>query len=613
MEFGVNCISFVETQELCRNSFESDFLQVAVQGGLGRNIINRFISVCRSHGVGNFPSDLRSAIGSMRNVTGIRPMGSGRYYHFGLSVGLKKAVKDWAVPAGGEFQLQFNIDGLPIYRSSKLGFWPILCRAVCGSNKSNVFIVGLFWGEGKPQNVQEYLREFIKDLKDLIASGLSVNNVMVPVSVHSIVCDAPARSFVKCVISFNGEKGCERCTVQGLPAQGTRSEKEYNGLRFFDTSAPLRSDQSFRSQTDSDHHHQICSSPFCDLAIDLIKDFPLDYMHLVLLGVVKKCLCHWTGNVKLKGNKFHLHRIGGVPLKLVNQRLELCRPQVCDEFQRRPRSLTNINYFKATEYRNIVCYLFPLVFQDSFPCPEVYNHFCLLFVAIRIMLCPNSSVSLARYCRSILVNFVESCPDLYGNNFMVYNVHNLIHLPDDFVTFGCLDYASAFPFESYMQVLKRFVKRPGNELAQVVKRVHELDSISSPTQNLSSVAVLKGRHHSGPLCGIIGEHVQQFRECCLLGRLIRVCSKDDTVFCSIGFCRAVNIIKNDDNVHLAVRKFCETSEVFQYPCPSSSVGVVFCRALSDSVSVVHIREVIKCLRVDIQDKSFVVKLLHECV
>ena len=44
-----------------------------------------------------------------------------------------------------------------------------------------------------------------------------------------------------------------------------------------------------------------------------------------------------------------------------------------------------------------------------------------------------------------------------GKNFLVYNVHNLIHLHQDVEYFGeTLDAYSCFPFENHLQVLKRF-------------------------------------------------------------------------------------------------------------------------------------------------------------
>ena len=50
---------------------------------------------------------------------------------------------------------------------------------------------------------------------------------------------------------------------------------------------PLRSDASFRARADEEHH--IGTSVLENLiGFDMVNNFPLDYMHLVCLGVVRK-------------------------------------------------------------------------------------------------------------------------------------------------------------------------------------------------------------------------------------------------------------------------------------------------------------------------------------
>jgi len=59
--------------------------------------------------------------------------------------------------------------------------------------------------------------------------------------------------------------------------------------------SPLRTDESFRNQTDDDYHKG--NSPLVCLPIK-ITDIVLDYMHNVYLGVVKRLIEIWV-----KGNK----------------------------------------------------------------------------------------------------------------------------------------------------------------------------------------------------------------------------------------------------------------------------------------------------------------------
>jgi hypothetical protein len=59
--------------------------------------------------------------------------------------------------------------------------------------------------------------------------------------------------------------------------------------------------------------------------------------------------------------------------------------------------------------------------------------------------------NVAKQC---LEYFVIHVSHLYGRDFVVYNVHNLLHLCDDVERFGCINEFSCFPFENYLGLLK---------------------------------------------------------------------------------------------------------------------------------------------------------------
>ena len=62
---------------------------------------------------------------------------------------------------------------------------------------------------------------------------------------------------------------------------------------------------------------------------------------------------------------------------------------------------------------------------------------------------------------------------LYGSNMLAYNVHSLIHLADDAQIYGSLDNVSAFPFENYMQTLKKLLRKLHLPLQQAIHRIYE--------------------------------------------------------------------------------------------------------------------------------------------
>lgn len=67
-------------------------------------------------------------------------------------------------------KLQVSIDGLPLYKSSATQFWPIL--GTVQNLQEETVTIGLFCGESKPSSLDEYLEDFICEIKHL-SHGLS--------------------------------------------------------------------------------------------------------------------------------------------------------------------------------------------------------------------------------------------------------------------------------------------------------------------------------------------------------------------------------------------------------------------------------------------------------
>ena len=111
------------------------------------------------------------------------------------------------------------------------------------------------------------------------------------------VCDAPAKAFMKNVKLCTGYYGCDRCVQRG---------EWYQKVTYQDTEVVARSDDSFRQQTQGEHHHG--STPLLDLPINMISACPIDCTHQVCLGVMNWVLLISSDSLlrgrELYGNQF---------------------------------------------------------------------------------------------------------------------------------------------------------------------------------------------------------------------------------------------------------------------------------------------------------------------
>jgi len=117
--------------------------------------------------------------------------GGGQYCHMGLASGLCTAVNAESCDLQ-HLELQINIDGLPLFKSSGTCLWPIMAL-IKNMPSKDPFIVGLYYGQEKPGDAAEILSEFVSEACRLIADGIIINHTHYTVDIHSFVCDAPAR------------------------------------------------------------------------------------------------------------------------------------------------------------------------------------------------------------------------------------------------------------------------------------------------------------------------------------------------------------------------------------------------------------------------------------
>lgn len=153
--------------------------------------VNRLLSILNSEGH-SLPRDYRTLLRTDTKIKTV-PLAGGMYWHNGLKKCLLRIFGNFKESA--KLSLNFNIDGLPIYKSSKETFWPILAN-LHDFPKIRPIVVGIWSGEGKPV-LNEYLEPFVNELLELIENGLSVNGHNFELNIRAFICDSPARAYIK--------------------------------------------------------------------------------------------------------------------------------------------------------------------------------------------------------------------------------------------------------------------------------------------------------------------------------------------------------------------------------------------------------------------------------
>lgn len=512
----------------------------ATSNNITGTAVTSLLKVLKTHHCfSSIPQDCRTLRKTPRKIK-IYPISPGQYCHFPLKETLIKLYRTNQC-ALSVLSVQLNVDGLPISRSSSKQFWPVLGH-IFELPQTSPFVIGLYFGEDKPKSSNDLLRLVVDDI--LSCNKIEIDNCVISVKVHSVVCDAPARAFILNVKGHTGYYGCHKCNIEGT---------YFNHRMTFPGHCPvLRTNNTVRKRTHEDFHLQN-NTELERLNIDLVADIPLDYQHLICLGVTRKLLYLWT---KGKINKF---RFQNRDTHLLSQRLISLKVFFPREFPRKPRSLQHLNNWKATEYRTFLLYVGPIVLKNLLP-DDHYKHFLCLHVAIRILCCENLQVKYLDYAQQLLTFFVNSITTLYGQEQLSYNVHNLVHLADDSKRFGILDGFSTFKFENFLGKIKLSLKSGNRPLEQIFNRISEYNPRRHILQ--SKIAV---KSNDFIICASKGNN------CFLL--------LDGSVF----ICE--NLDFSDHKKILHGRRLEKPEPLYTSPCDSRLVGITKFSRLSNYFSV----------------------------
>lgn len=427
-----------------------------VEFNVSHNCLNKLLTILKSEGL-DVPKDGRTLMNTPKkhNILSMKP---GAYVHFDIKQIISSLLHKYEFDLidTTDLKLGVNVDGLPISKSSKSQFWPILI-SICNVPVLSRYVlpVGIYHGLKKPDSSADFLSYFLNDILNIIQLGIQINGRLFNITIGHIVCDAPAKSYILNVKGFNAYFGCNTCTDEGTYIDGR--------MAFLSMDSSLRTNESFRNKTNEYYHKE--PSVLEILPINITDDVPLDNMHCTYIGVMKKLLEFWV-----KGKKDV--RLLDEAKNDINENIINVKPYVPSEFSRLPRILDDFYFWKATELRCFLLYYGHIVLKGKLK-KNFYVHFLHLVAAIRILVTHETCISLNAKAQILLNTFVRDYAALYGQKFITYNVHSLIHLPFFVLKHGPLDSFSCFKYENYLQEIKKFMKCARFPLQEVSNRIYE--------------------------------------------------------------------------------------------------------------------------------------------
>ena len=378
----------------------------------------------------------------------------------------------WDVFCRPEIQLVLNIDGAPVFKSSKISVWPIWVQVFNLPPKlrgafSNLCLLALWHGKSKP-DFAKLLPRFLFEIQSLIDKSLYIDGLgSLKFSVRSISADMPATACVLCMNQFNGYSSCPHCYIKGF-------SQDHRMIFSVKKVFVLRETKDFKACGIFAEQHNSITCGIKSLTplskvIELPWNCPIDPMHQVFLGTGKTL------------SKLIVSLAKGQILQKAEAYMSLVK--VLFDIQHRIKLLADIKFWKAFDFKLFFFHVGPLVFCNLQIREVYFKSFITLCVAIRLL--SKTSVKERDISEaSVLINeFFENFVEIYGENSQSFNFHTMRHICEQVKRNGPLWSFSAFCFESanhcLLSAVQGTVKGPEAIVEQFLKHQASFGKITT--------------------------------------------------------------------------------------------------------------------------------------
>ncbi|KAK3933233.1 Integration host factor subunit beta [Frankliniella fusca] len=388
------------------------------------------------------------------------------------------------------FSYSFNTDGISTGKSTCKTMWPIYVNINELHYKlraQNKFLSGLYVGKKDP-NQLVFLQPFVNEANKLSTEGFKWqhhgNEVISKAIPLCAVLDSVARAPVLSMQTFHAFYGCTYCYQEQ-----ERTAPRKRRFEILAEPAALRTPESTYQDAliayekrdlpkPEDRVHRGVKGPSVNMGLlyfNLIWGFAIDYMHAVLLGIVKT---HMKLIFEASRRKYWLDVTERTAIddiyKSIDERLLSIKPPT--GITRVPRSISMWKCWKASEWRSwLLFYCIPCLcglIKDKY-----IVHISLLSRAVSLLL--QSSVTLGEVdeAHNLLMEYCRLFHKYFDVQDTIYNLHLLTHLKQSVLCHGPLWTANAFCYEGQNRHILQLFTSPKNVLYQIVRRFNLYSSM----------------------------------------------------------------------------------------------------------------------------------------
>lgn len=313
--------------------------------------------------------------------------------------------------------LTLNFDGAQIFNSSKNSLWPVQIYMNClppnlRFHHDNIIISAIYFGDKKP-NIDNLLYPLGTELDELYKKPITIfrNDQFYNFQPTVIQCvfDLPARAQAQCFKGPTGQNGCSFCHHPGKAVKNLANKSTIRYVRE-DVDSPSIMRSHIETLVASQNPENTIgvtgqSALFMFDDIDIINSIPVDYMHNVLLGVVKDLIQIWMGFKRIPAPPYNDYKIKTVAIRQqLDQRILQLKP--FSSFHRKPRSIFEVKKFKAVELQNCLFYYLRYALVGILP-TRVVRNFELLSAAIYILCQTKIEISQVESASKMLIEFAD--------------------------------------------------------------------------------------------------------------------------------------------------------------------------------------------------------------